>query len=290
MDRAQLADFLRVRREALQPEDVGLPRGPRRRTRGLRREEAAALSGMSTDYYGRLEQQRGPQPSPAMLAAMARGLRLSLAERDHLFRIAGHNAPPRTGSDHLAPGLMRILDRLGDTPAQVVTDLAETLWQTPLAAALVGDEMRLTGPNRSLLRRWFTDPAARLLYPEEDHPRHSRFFTAELRGAYSRQGRGSRAEALVEELLGTSEEFARWWSAHEVSAPRVDPKRFCHPELGVLELQCQVLLDPEQAQALLVYTATPGTESDEKLRLLPATASRPAGAAPAADAIRPADA
>jgi hypothetical protein len=72
VDRAQLADFLRTRREALQPEDVGLPRGPRRRTRGLRREEAAALSGMSTDYYSRLEQQRGPQPSEQMLGAIAR--------------------------------------------------------------------------------------------------------------------------------------------------------------------------------------------------------------------------
>ncbi|MGP3987140.1 helix-turn-helix transcriptional regulator [Streptomyces sp. 3N207] len=278
MDRAQLADFLRTRREALQPEDVGLPRGPRRRTRGLRREEAAALSGMSTDYYSRLEQQRGPQPSAPMLAAIARGLHLSLAERDHLFRIAGHNAPPRLGSDHIAPGLMRILGRLDDTPAQVVNDLAETLWQTPPATALVGDESRFTGVDRSLYHRWFTDPATRLIYPEEDHPRHSRFFTAELRAAYSRQGKGSRAEALVERLLEASEEFAEWWSAHEVGVPRVEPKRFRHPELGEIEVHCQVLLDPDQAQTLLVYTATPGSESDEKLRLLPAVGTRSAGA------------
>ncbi|MBO8193087.1 helix-turn-helix domain-containing protein [Streptomyces oryzae] len=278
MDRAQLADFLRTRREALQPEDVGLPRGPRRRTRGLRREEAAALSGMSTDYYSRLEQQRGPQPSTPMLAAIARGLHLSLAERDHLFRIAGHNAPPRLGSEHITPGLMRILGRLDDTPAQVVNDLAETLWQTPPAVALVGDESRYTGADRSLLHRWFTDPATRLIYPEEDHPRHSRFFTAELRAAYSRQGRGSRAEALVERLLKASEEFAEWWSVHEVGVPRVEPKRFLHPELGEIELHCQVLLDPDQAQTLLVYTATPGSESDEKLRLLPAVGTRSAGA------------
>lgn len=277
MDRAQLADFLRVRREALQPEDVGLPRGPRRRTRGLRREEAAALSGMSTDYYSRLEQRRGPQPSPSMLTAMARGLRLTLPERDHLFRIAGHNAPPRAGSEHITPGLMRILDRLGDTPAQVLTELAETLWQTPMAAALIGDEMRFTGADRSLLYRWFTDPAARLRYPEEDHPAHSRFFAAELRAAFSRQGRGGAAEVLVERLLAVSDDFAHWWSAHEVSVPRLEPKRFRHPEFGTLELQCQVLHDLDQTQALLVYTATPGSESDEKLRLLPATGTRPAG-------------
>ena len=90
MDRAQLAAFLRTRREALQPEDVGLPRGPRRRTGGLRREEVAVLSGMSTDYYSRIEQRRGPNPSEQMLAAIARGLHLSLDERDHLFRLAGH--------------------------------------------------------------------------------------------------------------------------------------------------------------------------------------------------------
>ena len=88
MDRARLADYLRTRREALQPEDVGLPRGPRRRTRGLRREEVAVLSDMSIDYYTRLEQPRGPHPSEQMLGALARGLRLSLEERDHLFELA----------------------------------------------------------------------------------------------------------------------------------------------------------------------------------------------------------
>lgn len=94
MDRAQLADFLRTRREALQPEDVGLPRGPRRRTRGLRREEAAALSGMSTDYYSRLEQQRGPQPSEPMLAAIARGLRLSSPSATTCSVSPGTTPPP----------------------------------------------------------------------------------------------------------------------------------------------------------------------------------------------------
>jgi len=93
MDRAQLADFLRRRREALQPTDVGLPEGIRRRTTGLRREEVASLCSMSVDYLSRLEQRRGPQPSVQVLAAMARGLHLTLDERDHLFRLAGHQAP-----------------------------------------------------------------------------------------------------------------------------------------------------------------------------------------------------
>ena len=132
MDRALLADFLRARREALQPEDVGLPRGSRRRTGGLRREEVAALAGMSADYYSRIEQQRGPAPSEQMLAALARALRLSLSERDHLFALGGHPAPRRIlRDDHVSPTMMRIVDRLSDMPAIVLSRFGETLLQTP---------------------------------------------------------------------------------------------------------------------------------------------------------------
>src|SRR3954466_14090050 len=133
MDLAHLADFLRPRREALQPEDVGLPRGARRRTPGLRREEVAALSHMSTDFYSRIERERGPQPSEQMVASIAQGLHLSLDERDHLFRLAGHHPPTRgAAGDHISPGMLRILDRLDDTPAEIVTELGETLRQTTL--------------------------------------------------------------------------------------------------------------------------------------------------------------
>ena len=145
IDRAGLADFLRRRREALQPEDVGLPRGARRRTPGLRREEVAALSHMSTDFYSRLERERGPQPSEQMVASIAQGLHLSLDERDHLFRLAGHHPPVREAAgDHVGPGMLRIFDRLADTAAEIVTELGETLRQTPLSAALVGDNTRWT--------------------------------------------------------------------------------------------------------------------------------------------------
>src|ERR1700760_2463762 len=119
VDPVSLGTFLRNRREALQPEDVGLPRGSRRRTSGLRREEVSLLVGMSPDYYARLERGAGPQPSEQMVAALARGRRLSLRERDHLFTLAGHDAPRHTvRTDHVAPALMRVLDRLPDTPAQ----------------------------------------------------------------------------------------------------------------------------------------------------------------------------
>ena len=116
MDREGLADFLRQRRTALQPDDVGLGPGRRRRTPGLRREEVAALAHMSTDFYSRLEQQRGSRPSEQTIAALARALRLTLDERDHLLQLAGHNAPVRgRRSEHVSPALMRVLDKL-DTP------------------------------------------------------------------------------------------------------------------------------------------------------------------------------
>src|SRR5919112_1437563 len=170
IDRTGLADFLRGRREALQPEDVGLPRGQRRRTGGLRREEVAALCHMSTDYYARLERERGPRPSEQMLASIAQGLHLSVDERDHLFRLAGHQPPARgESSEHISPGLLRIFDRLHDTPAEIVTELGETLRQTALGIALTGDLTAYTGPERSIGYRWFTDAATRARYAPEDH-------------------------------------------------------------------------------------------------------------------------
>jgi hypothetical protein len=269
MDRAQLADFLRTRREALQPEDVGLPRGQRRRSQGLRREEVALLAGMSTDYYARIEQQRGPTPSEPILASLARALHLTQDERNHLFEVAGHQPPgPTPLTDHVSPGMMRIMDRLADTPAQVLTALDEALVQTRPAVALVGDDTVHTGLARSLIYRWFTDHRTRRIYPEADHPQHSRAFTSDLRTAYTRQGPGSRAAEITDALLAASEEFTTLWIKHEIGVRRPDTKRFAHPDLGVLELQCQTLLDPGQDQTLLVYTATPGTDSYDKLQLL----------------------
>jgi transcriptional regulator with XRE-family HTH domain len=271
MDRPELADFLRRRREALQPEDVGLTRGARRRTRGLRREEVALLASMSTDYYGRLEQQRGPQPSEAMLAAIARALRLSQDERDHLFRLAGHTPPARAArSDHVSPALLRVLDRL-DTPAQVTTDLGETLVQNPAAVALLGDQTGYApgDPARSLFYRWFTDPAARAHYAEEDHDRLTRGFVAGLRIAMARHPEDARGLALIAALHAASEEFTARWAEHDVSTrPSHQLKRLVHPQVGRIDVQCQTLVAESEAQVLLVYTATPGTEDAEKLRLL----------------------
>ncbi|OLT53310.1 helix-turn-helix transcriptional regulator [Cellulosimicrobium sp. CUA-896] len=271
IDRAGLAEFLRSRRRALQPEDVGLPRGQRRRTAGLRREEVAALCHMSTDYYARLERERGPHPSAQMVASIAQGLHLGLDERDHLFRLAGHQPPPRGAvSDHVSPGLLRILDRLTDTAAEVVTELGETLRQTSLSVALTGDATRHVGPARSVGFRWFTEPATRALYPPDDHERMSRVYASHLRQVVTLRGPGSRAARLADVALARSEELRRLWDTHEVGH-RLQPeatKRFLHPDVGALELHCQTLVDPEQSHLLLVYTAVPGSESYEKLQLL----------------------
>ncbi|WP_353952927.1 helix-turn-helix transcriptional regulator [Knoellia sp. S7-12] len=269
IDREGLAGFLRVRRESLQPEDVGMPRGARRRTSGLRREEVAVLCHMSTDYYSRLERARGPQPSEQMIASIAQGLHLSLDERDHLFRLAGHRPPARRpGGEHISPGMLRIFDRLGDTPAEIVTELGQTLRQNPLGAALVGDLSRVTGPARSIGYRWFTDPSARRLHPPEDHQFFSRMYTAGLRGVLTLRGPDSEAAHLAELLTSQSEEFRLLWQEHEVGIKPREVKRYEHPTVGLLELTCQILLDPEQAHMLLVYTAAPGSESYERLQLL----------------------
>jgi transcriptional regulator with XRE-family HTH domain len=279
MDRTAMAEFLRKQREALQPGDVGLPRGRRRRTPGLRREEVAALCGMSTDYYSRLERGRGPQPSEQMLAAIARGLRLTLDERDYLFVLAAHNAPVRASrSDHVNPGMMRILDHLHDTPAQVVTGLGETLIQTPLAVALLGEQTAYSGPARSVIYRWFTDPAERDRYLPEDHQRHGRIYTAHLRAWAAQEGSRSRAAAIAEHLRAESAEFAELWADHDIGLTFTEEKRLVHPEVGALTLHCQVLIDPDQSQALLVFTAKPGSRDYERLQLLSVIGNQRLGA------------
>ncbi|BBH70165.1 transcriptional regulator [Actinoplanes sp. OR16] len=270
IDRAGLAEFLRRRRETLQPEDVGLPRGQRRRTSGLRREEVATLCHISADYYSRLERERGPHPSEQMIASIAQGLHLSHDERDHLFRLAGHHPPARGPiGEHISPGMLRIFDRLtDDTPAEITTELGETLRQTPLGLALTGDLTRYTGPSRSIGYRWFTDPAVRELYHPDDHEMHSRVFASGLRSVVTLRGPKSWAAHLQSLLMASSAEFRRVWDDHEIGLRYRHLKRYVHPHVGHLELTCQALLDPDEGHSLLVYTAAPGTESYEKLQLL----------------------
>ena len=140
--------------------------------------------------------------------------------------------------------------------------------ETPPAVALFGDETLRTGLSRAVVYRWFTDPESRRAYPEEDHPLHARPFVADLRAASARPHTRTRAEVVSRRSLERSPEFAAIWDGHEVGIPHGPEKRLWHPEVGLMTLQCQLLHDLEQAQALLVLTATPGSESYERLVLL----------------------
>ena len=281
MDRDQLADFLRRRRERLTPAEVGLPVGARRRTPGLRREEVAQLTGMSTDYLARLEQSRGPQPSTQLLAALARALRLTYDERDHLYYLAGRTPPAfHRPNAHISPGLLHVLDHLTDSAAFVISDLGETLAQNSLAAALHGDEAHSEGLDRYLVWRWFTDPATRARSPEEDWPTHSRTHVADLRATAARRHGDPDVVELVERLTAASDEFAALWTEHDVAVRRADRKRFIHPEVGVLDLLCEVLVGAGGDQLLVVLFARPGTDARDKLDLLRVIGAQDLTAAP----------
>ncbi|MEV5962863.1 helix-turn-helix transcriptional regulator [Kribbella sp. NPDC051952] len=269
MEYVELSDFLRKRREALQPEDVGMPRGRRRRTPGLRREEVAALASMSADYYSRLEGGRGPQPSVDMLGAIARALRLTTEERDHLFVLAGHGTPPRmTRACHVDPGMLRILDRLHDTPALLVNRCGETLAQTPAHVAFAGEQTNFEGMERSEIYRWFVHPEGRTLYREPDLSTHSRMLVSMLRTVVTADGQKSYAASLVRALEKVSPEFVKVWDAHEIGIMHSRTKHFDHPVVGELDLYCEVIDNRDQQQTLVVFTAEPGSESADKLRLL----------------------
>ncbi|MER6546157.1 helix-turn-helix transcriptional regulator [Streptomyces sp. NPDC001118] len=280
MNHAELAAFLKSRRDRVRPADVGLPTGPRRRVPGLRREEVAQLAGLSADYYTELERGRGAQPSAQVLGALARALRLGGDERDHLFHLADRPVPPAASGPAalVQPALLGLLDRLTTTPAQVITDLHEPLAQNPLAVALLGAMPPGRGPERSFVYRWFTDPDARGLYPAEDHPHHSRVFTADLQAVAARRAKDTDVNRLVAALRRRSAEFAELWERREVALRRTDHKRIVHPSLGVIELDCHSLFSEDGRQRLLWFSAPPGTEGAAQLELLSVIGTQDLGA------------
>jgi hypothetical protein len=165
--------------------------------------------------------------------------------------------------------MLDLLDRLVDTPARVITDLHVVLVQNRLAEALLGPVPPGVGPRAGFVYRWFTDPAARALYPPEDHDRHARTFVADLRAAMARRGRGDEeANGMIAELLGRSEEFAVLWQAHDVAVRRMDTKRIVHAQLGIIDVNCLNLLTEDGSQRLLWFSPVPGTDAVEKLELL----------------------
>ncbi|WP_305125248.1 helix-turn-helix transcriptional regulator [Streptomyces odontomachi] len=267
---AELGSFLRSRRERIRPAEVGLPAGPRRRVPGLRRDEVAQLAGASVDYYNELERGAGSQPSTQMLAALARALRLTADERDHLYHLAGRPLPVHGGAaSHVHPGMLDLLQRLTSTPAQVITDLHVTLVQNPLAVALLGDQSGFRGVRASFVHRWFTEPEARRLYPEADHEVQSRAFVADLRAAAARRdSKDSEAGSMIGALLGLSPEFAALWADHDVAFRRDDRKRLDHPTLGLMQVNCLNLFSEDGRQRLLWFTPAVGTDSADLFDLL----------------------
>ncbi|MER5446432.1 helix-turn-helix transcriptional regulator [Streptomyces sp. NPDC002764] len=266
----ELGVFLRSRRERIRPADVGLPSGPRRRVPGLRRDEVAQLAGASVDYYNELERGAGSQPSEQMVAALARALRLTADERDYLYHLADRPVPAAgSAASHVHPGMLDLLTRLTSTPAQVITDLHVTLVQNPLAVALLGDHSGFRGARASFVHRWFTDPAARNLYPEADHGEQSRAFVADLRAAAARRdSKDTEASSMIGSLLGSSREFADLWADHDVAFRRNDRKRLNHPAIGLIEVNCLSLFSEDGRQRLLWFTPAVGTDSADALDLL----------------------
>jgi transcriptional regulator with XRE-family HTH domain len=268
IDRAALADFLRRSRERVDPSSVGLPPRGRRRTPGLRREDVAQLAGISVDYYARLEQQRGAHPSEQVISALARALRLTEDECDYLHRIAGYQTRARdTAAAHVRPGLLLILDRLTDAPAQVVSDTGQILARNALSEALFGSPA-LPGRAGNAYWHMFTDPAARTRVLPEELPRILADHVANLRAVHAQRPEDAELNALIRDLTEASPEFRELWQRHDVAVRRAATKTLLHPEVGRLDLDCEVLLAPTGEQKLVLFTAAPGTDTAEKLKLL----------------------
>jgi len=252
-----LADLLRSRRERLQPVDVGLPGGPRRRTRGLRREEVAQLAAISTTYYTFLEQGRDVHPSRQVLDALARALRLSATERVHLHELAhGDDIPIATAApETLSPSVAALVARLDPYPTYVTGRCFDVLAANRAARALWTDWAALPPAERNMLWWTFTDPAARTTLVQWEAEASA--LLARFRAAADRHLDEPEFATLIERLKAASPEARAWWPRHDISALSSGTKKLHHPAIGDLDLQhivLQVADDPEQK--LVTFTAS----------------------------------
>jgi transcriptional regulator with XRE-family HTH domain len=267
VDRRELAGFLRSRRERISPADVGLPAGPRRRTPGLRREEVAQLAFISTEYYTRLEQARGPHPSREVLSGLARALRLSDPERDHLHHLAGEPPAPAAGpSRRVRQSILDLLDRLPQAAATVMSASFEVIAWNDLAAALLEDFSAVPRRDRNLVRKVFL--GNRNLYGASDAEAFGRRAARQLRATAARYPDDPELAELVRDLLAGSEAFRELWASHDVADEPTMVKSFRHPVVGPITVNCDVLDIADRDQRVVIYTATPGSPSEEALRLL----------------------
>ncbi|MCM6763644.1 helix-turn-helix transcriptional regulator [Rathayibacter sp. ZW T2_19] len=269
---SEFASVLRSWRERVRPAEVGLPAGSGRRTAGLRREELAALAGVSVDYIVRLEQGRAVNPSAQLLGALAVALRLSEEERDHLFRVAGVAPPTRAQVPrHITPGVQRIVDRLGDVPLAVFSAAHDILLWNPLWAAVNGDPSALTGLDRNLVWRHFTQGHVGTDFDERHEEEFAADLTADLRTAVGRYPDDRALAQLVTRLLAESSDFARRWSEARVAEHRSSRKTLTATPVGPLTIDCDVLSVPGSDLRIVVYTAAPGSSDEARLDLLRVT-------------------
>jgi transcriptional regulator with XRE-family HTH domain len=233
--RNELGAFLRFRRERLTPEDVGLARGGRRRTPGLRREEVAALSGVSTTWYTWLEQSRDVTPSRQVLDALARTLRLSPAEHDYLCTLAGQ--PPAPVADPAAgvhPSMRAFVDSLDPHPAYIANETWDVLVYNRAQAALLIEYDDLPPERRNVIWLMFNEPTMRKRVV--DWEKDARAMVAKFRATAAEQAGNPRMRALTQDLLEGSAEFREWWSGHDVRGHEPARKCIAHPDVGLVEL------------------------------------------------------
>ena len=276
--RAELKEFLRSRRARLRPEDVGLPSYGRRWVPGLRREELAQLAGVSYAYYARLEQGYGETMSSEVLDAIARALRLTVEERDHLVRLAQperqsatQTAPPQ---QRLRPSVQHLLDALG-VPAYVVDRRLNILGWNRLATAVFGDWGLLPPEERNTARLAFLSSAARERFADPDSTALS--IARALRMNAGKSPEDPHFSSLIQELWQKSEDFRQLWARHEVSCGTVgETVRMRHPLVGEFDLVHEPMALPGGAPMRLVtYHAEPGSRSEEALRMLASWETEP---------------
>jgi hypothetical protein len=275
-NRREVRDFLISRRAKVTPEQVGLPAGANRRVPGLRRSEVATLAGMSVEYYAKLERGSLAGASPGVLAAIARTLLLDDAERAHLFDLAraadGSSAlerPRRRPSRHPAPrpSLQWLLDAVTGGPAFVRNGRMDIVATNTLARAFYDDVYAEPRHRANLARFTFLDRAAERFYPDWDLA--ADISVAILRTEAGRDPGDKDLHDLVGELSTRSDDFRTRWGAHNVRHHGTGTKRFRHAVVGDLELAYEGLeLVAEPGLTLTVYTAEPGSPSDDALRLL----------------------
>ena len=266
MTTTEFGHTVRRWRDRVSPEAAGLPAGGHRRAAGLRREELALLAGISVDYVTRLEQGRAANPSEQVVEALGRALRLSGAEREHLFHLAGLVPPGRgTVPGYITPSVQRLLDRLTGTPVGVFDAAWTLLLANPLYTALMGEQH---GSERNGVWRTFLGQGGRVRHTPDSRRALEATQVSELRATAGRYPADQRLRRLIAELRGTSERFAELWDGGAVGRPESARKTVDHPQVGPLVLDCDMLTVEGSDLHILVYTAEPGTEDAERLALL----------------------